>query len=58
PAQLALSWCKQVDGVSSTIIGATSVTQLKEDIIAFENSLSDAVLDDISSVMHQYPVPF
>lgn len=58
PAQLALSWCKQVDGVASTIIGATSVVQLKEDITAFENSLSDAVLNDINSVLRQYPVPF
>ncbi|MCU7940657.1 MAG: aldo/keto reductase [gamma proteobacterium symbiont of Bathyaustriella thionipta] len=58
PAQLALSWCQQVDGVTSTIIGATSVAQLKEDITAFEYSLSDSVLDDISSVIRQYPVPF
>lgn len=58
PAQLALSWCKQVDGVAATIIGATSLAQLKEDIIAFEMSLSDEVLGDINSVLRQYPVPF
>jgi len=58
PAQLALSWCNQVDGVSSTIIGATSVAQLKEDIIAFEKGLSDSALDEINTVLRQYPVPF
>lgn len=58
PAQLALAWCHQVDGVSATIIGATSVAQLKEDIAAFEKSLSDTVLDDINSVLRQYPMPF
>lgn len=58
PAQLALAWCAQVDGVSSTIIGATNISQLKEDVVAFEKSLSDTVLSDINSVLHQYPVPF
>jgi len=58
PAQLALSWCAQVDGVSSTIIGATSISQLKEDVAAFEKSLSDTILNDINSVLRQYPVPF
>lgn len=41
PAQLALAWCDQVDGVSSTIIGATSLSQLKEDMAAFELVLSE-----------------
>ena len=57
-AQLALAWCAQVDGVTSTIIGATGILQLKEDIKAFEISLSDAVLDDVHSVIRQYPQPF
>ena len=58
PAQLALAWCNQVDGVSSTIIGATSMEQLKDDLSAFELTLSEAVLDDIASVHRQYPMPF
>ncbi len=58
PAQMALAWCNQVDGVTSTIIGATSMDQLREDIGAFELRLSDAVLSDIVSVQRQYPVPF
>jgi len=32
--QLSLAWVNQVSGVSSTIIGATSMSQLKEDIDA------------------------
>lgn len=57
-AQLALAWCNQVDGVTSSIIGATSLTQLKENISAFELTLSDQVLADIDSVYRQYPMPF
>lgn len=57
-AQLALAWCAQVDGVSATIIGATSTFQLKEDIKAFQMSLSEAVISDVNSVIQKYPVPF
>jgi len=58
PAQMALAWCNQVDGVTSTIIGATSMDQLREDIAAFELCLNEAVLNDIASLHRQYPVPF
>lgn len=58
PAQLALGWCDQVDGVSSTIIGATSLSQLKEDMAAFELVLSEEALKDIMTVFKEYPVPF
>ncbi|WP_019612762.1 aldo/keto reductase [Psychromonas ossibalaenae] len=57
-AQLALAWCDQVDGVTSTIIGATNMKQLKEDINAFSLPLSEQMLSDINSVFKQYPVPF
>lgn len=58
PAQLALAWCNQVDGVTSTIIGATSMAQLREDIAAFDLTLAPAVLEDIAAVHRTYPVPF
>lgn len=58
PAQLALAWCDQVDGVTSTIIGATTLDQLTEDINAFKNELTDDALSDIQFVMEQYPSPF
>lgn len=56
--ELALAWCDQVDGVTSTIIGATTLSQLQEDVDAFELSLSDEVLKDVAEVFRQYPVPF
>ncbi|WP_041522241.1 aldo/keto reductase [Gilvimarinus agarilyticus] len=58
PAQLALAWCNQVDGVASTIIGATNLAQLKENIDAFELTLSESALSDIADVHKQFPVPF
>jgi aryl-alcohol dehydrogenase-like predicted oxidoreductase len=57
-AQLALAWCNQVDGVASTIIGATSMVQLKENIDAFNIQLSTQTLDEIAHVYQQFPVPF
>jgi len=57
-AQLALKWVDQVNGVTSTIIGATTMTQLKEDIDAFKTPLSEQALSDIANVLKQYPVPF
>ncbi|MBC3765130.1 aldo/keto reductase [Neptunicella marina] len=58
PSQLALAWVKQVDGVSSTIIGATTIEQLNEDITAFNIELSDELQAGIMRIMQQYPVPF
>ena len=58
PAQLALAWCNQIDGVTSTIIGATTMDQLKEDIQAFSKPLNQHMLDDINSVFKKYPMPF
>jgi aryl-alcohol dehydrogenase-like predicted oxidoreductase len=56
--QMALAWVYQFNGVSSTIIGATSLDQLKEDIGAYQLELSEEVLGDISSVIKRFPVPF
>ncbi|MBN7820980.1 aldo/keto reductase [Bowmanella yangjiangensis] len=58
PCQLALAWVNQVDGVTSTIIGATSMVQLKEDIGAFEHRLSDTQLAAIAAVHQRFPVAF
>lgn len=56
--QLSLAWVKQLSGVSSTIIGATSMGQLKEDIDAFDIVLSEEVLKEIAAVIRRYPQPF
>jgi aryl-alcohol dehydrogenase-like predicted oxidoreductase len=58
PSQLALAWCDQVDGVTSTIIGATSMVQLKENFEAFETPLSKGAIQAITQVVRQYPAPF
>jgi aryl-alcohol dehydrogenase-like predicted oxidoreductase len=58
PSQLALAWCDQVDGVTSTIIGATSMAQLKENLDAFDMSLSEEAVKAINQVFREYPVPF
>lgn len=58
PSQLALAWCDQVDGVTSTIIGATNMVQLKENIAAFSNPLSQELVSAIGQVFREYPVPF
>lgn len=58
PSQLALAWCQQVPGVTSTIIGATTLEQLSENIAAFDIKLSNTVLDNISNVLKAYPMGF
>ncbi len=58
PSQLALAWCNQIDGVTSTIIGATSLAQLTENIDAFKITLSEEVLSQVHKVMREYPLPF
>jgi aryl-alcohol dehydrogenase-like predicted oxidoreductase len=58
PAQLALAWCRQVDGVTSTIIGATSLDQLRENIAAFTLEFPAGLLADIDAALRSHPVPF
>ncbi|MCB1761827.1 MAG: aldo/keto reductase [Gammaproteobacteria bacterium] len=57
-ATLALAWVNQQDGVTATIIGATSMEQLQEDIAAFDVVLSEEMLADILTVLKRYPLPF
>ncbi len=56
--QLALAWVNQVVGVTSTIIGATSMAQLQENITAFAEPLSGEALEKISLVFKRYPAPY
>jgi aryl-alcohol dehydrogenase-like predicted oxidoreductase len=58
PAQLALAWCDQVNGVTSTIIGATTMNQLKENISAFNLTLSSPLKTEINKVLKNFPAPF
>lgn len=56
--QMCLAWVYQLTGVTSSIIGATSMEQLKEDIDAYDIALNAEVLADINTVIKQYPQPF
>ena len=56
--QMALAFCYQQGFVTSTIIGATTIEQLKSDITAKDITLSDECLNDIQAVHHQYPVAY
>ena len=50
PAQMALAWCYSRWFVASTIIGATTLAQLKENIDAVELKLPQAVADAIDAI--------
>lgn len=55
--QLALAFIKQQFFVTSTIIGATNLEQLKENIDAFEVNLSEEILQGIEEIHRQQPNP-
>jgi len=57
PAVLALAWVKTRPFVGSTIIGATSVAQLKENIDAFDVQLSPDALADVAAVYKRFRDP-
>ena len=56
--QMAIKFCDVQNFVTSTIIGATSMEQLKTDIDAFDIELSDEAMADIDKVYRQYPIPY
>ena len=55
--QLALAFIKQQFFVTSTIIGATNLVQLKENIDAFDVNLSEDILKEIDEIHRQQPNP-
>ncbi|MDB5918998.1 MAG: aldo/keto reductase [Massilia sp.] len=57
PAQMALAWCYSRWFVASTIIGATSLVQLKENIDALETTLPAHVIAAIDAIHAQMPNP-
>jgi len=57
PAQMALAFIRQQPFVSSTIIGATTMAQLIDNIASHEVILSDECCADIETVFQQYPNP-
>ena len=57
PTELALAWCKSRWFVASTIIGATTMEQLKENIDAFGVDLSEEVLEGVDAINKRYRDP-
>ncbi len=56
-AQLALSWCYHREHVCSTIIGATTLAHLDENIKAYDVKLDNEVLEKIHKVYQTYTDP-
>lgn len=57
PAQMALAFINQQPFVTSTIIGATSLAQLKENIASMQVKLDDDLLRAIEAIHVQHPNP-
>lgn len=57
PAQLALSWCYHNEKVASTIIGATTMEQLDENIKAYDVKLSDDIQAEIAAIYKEFTDP-
>ena len=57
PTELALSWCYHRELVASTIIGATTMEQLEENLKAFDIRLEDDVHDKIKEIYKKYTDP-
>ncbi len=58
PAQMALAWTLAQPFVTSTIIGATTMEQLKTNIAAKDVTLSREVMQGIHEVRQLYPMPY
>jgi aryl-alcohol dehydrogenase-like predicted oxidoreductase len=57
PAQLALKFCDARPFVTATIIGATSMAQLKTNIDAFDVPWTDALEDAVNAIHARQPNP-
>ena len=55
---MAIAFTIREPWMTSTIIGATSMEQLKSNIAAVDLELSEECLKDIHKVYQDYPVPF
>ena len=57
PTELALSWCYHNEKVASTIIGATSMVQLDENIKAYDIRLTEDVHKEIAEIYKEFTDP-
>ncbi|MBL4783685.1 MAG: aldo/keto reductase [Porticoccaceae bacterium] len=56
--QMALAFVNQQPFVTSNLIGATTMEQLKSNIASIDIELSQDVLDGIKAIRRQHPMPF
>jgi len=56
-AQMALAFCISIPFMMSTIIGATSMEQLKINLAAKDLILGEDILSDIQSIYRETPMP-
>jgi aryl-alcohol dehydrogenase-like predicted oxidoreductase len=56
-SELSLAFINQLPFVTSNIIGATKISQLKENIGSIEIALSDEIIDEINAVHAAFPNP-
>jgi aryl-alcohol dehydrogenase-like predicted oxidoreductase len=57
PSQMAIAFALSRPFMTSVIIGATTMAQLKTDVAAADLTLSEAVLEDIENIHLDYPNP-
>jgi aryl-alcohol dehydrogenase-like predicted oxidoreductase len=55
--EMAMAFVKQQEFVTSTIIGATSMFQLKENIAAFDVQLNEEIIAEIEKIQELIPNP-
>jgi len=55
--QLALGYVASRWFVGASIVGATSMAQLKEDIAAAQGTLDSETLEEIQKIQTRYPNP-
>ena len=58
PCQMALAFVNSRPFVTSNIIGATTLEQLKTNIASVDITLSPEVLKDIDAVRRDFPIPY
>ena len=56
-AQMSLAFINQQPFITSNIIGATNLDQLKENIESIKVTLSEAIIEEINQVHNTYPNP-
>ena len=57
PSQMALAFVNSRDFVTSNIIGATNIDQLKENVDSFEIALDDDLISEIEKINQDNPYP-